>query len=853
MSFTITDTGTGTVAFNSFTLGGTNPGDFAIVGNTCPQPASVLAAGGNCAVTFEFIPTAAGSRSATITIVDNATGTPQHFTIAGTGQTPATTLSFSPSSISFTTPITIGSTSAQTYTYVTNTGNTPIAFTGYSIAGTNAADFKITPSTSCLLNPGTLAAGGACYMYVTFSPSVNGTESANLVFNDNASGSPQSVGLTGTGQAATQTLSFSPSLIAFSATSLGSSTPNYTYVQNTGTLPVTLTSFGITGTNASDFTLSTTTNCTPLPYTLAAGAQCYQYVSFMPSGTGSRTANLVVTDSASGSPQTVGLSGSGQSSTSFTVAPTTLTFAPQNQGTSGVQPVNVYNSGSVAVTISSVAVTGTNAADFVAANNCGSSVAAASHCAIMVTFTPSATGTRTATLTVTDSGTGSPQSVTLTGTGQSAVQTIYISQTALTFAAQNLNTTSAAQYVQIVDNGSGGVTIGGVTITGTNAADFTISNNTCTTLTAGGSCYVYVTFSPSAVGSRVATLQISDTATGSPQSVNLAGTGRSTTQTISFSPTILQYASQIVGATSTSQYFYIYNYGNTNLTVNSITIAGTNASDFAITQNECQPPIALTPGGGSCYVYIAFTPTAIGNRTASVQVSDSAPGSPHTVTLVGTGQSSTSTLNISALTGVDFGQQNEYTTSAAQYFYIYNVGTAPVTINNLSLTGTNAGDFSIYQNECPMNPASIAAAGSCYIYLQFTPTTTGQEYATLQITDTATGSPHLLQLSGIGVALTEITSLQPNEIDFGTVILGGSTGATANYFYVYNKGTVPLTFSSFNITGTNSGDFSLATGTCPSSPATLAAGAGCYWYVVFTPSGVGARTASIQVSDSAPG
>src|SRR3989454_4452372 len=99
-------------------------------------------------------------------------------------------------------------------------------------------------------------------------------------------------------------------------------------------------------------------------------------------------------------------------------SPTSLAFPSQTVGTaSGAQAVTLSNSGSAALSITSIAVTGTNSGDFGQTNNCGSSLAAGSSCAINVTFTPTATGTRSGTLTVTDNASNSPQTVSLTGTG----------------------------------------------------------------------------------------------------------------------------------------------------------------------------------------------------------------------------------------------------------------------------------------------------------------------------------------------------------------------------------------------------------------------------------------------------
>jgi hypothetical protein len=1085
-TLTITNTGTGTVTFYSMTLGGANPGDFPIILNSCPQPVSTLGAGQSCSVKFQFSPTAAGTRTATLTLVDNATGTPQQWTITGTGQTPVLTVtltaSTTASSINYTTPINTGTTAVNIgYTYITNTGNTTVTISNISFTGTNPSDFALSTSQSCGIAPFTLTAGAQCYYYVNFTPSASGARTANLVVTDTATNSPQSITVSGIGQTPTQVLAFSPTTISNSTpVNVGSTASNigYTYIENTGNSPMTVTAISITGANASDFALSASTNCTALPFVLGGngqcyyyinftpsaagtrtaslvvtssasnspqsvpisaigqtptsgltfsnipinagsvslgttavnanytyitntgttaftitglaisgtnasdfsltgasascaplpillnpGANCYTYVNFTPSATGVRTANLVVTDTASGSPHTDAITGTGTTTTSFTAGPASLAFGTQGLTTTSLpKTVNVFNTGATAVALTSVAATGVNPGDFNVTNGCGLSVAAGTSCAITITFSPAAAGARAASLTITPTtgtplttsltGTGaaatftlsispaslsyaaqfisttsaqqtvtvsntgnsaatfsnialtgtdagdyafsantcgsvlaqgasctvsitftptaggarpaaltftdnfnnSPQNVTISGTGKLSTQTLSISSTGIVFPALNLNTTSAANSVTVTNNGTASVSIGGVSLVGTNPSDFALQNNsTCAgTLAAGAACTIYVTFTPTVVGARAAVIQISDTAAGSPQSVSLNGTGRSLTQTINFSPTYIQFSTLNIGVTSAATES-IYNLGTANMTVNTVSIAGANASDFVIVPNQGTCPVGgvtVTPGS-SCSLNIAFTPSGVGNRIASLVVTDSASGSPHSVPLIGAGQSLTSYINLSA-NGIAFGQVNQYATSSAQNFYIYNVGTAPFTVDSLSIIGANAGDFSIDQNQCPMNPATVAAGGSCYIYLQFTPTTTGWETATLQIFNSTGASPQLVDLYGTGAAQTQITDLSPNEINFNTVLLGSSSGATANYFYIYNKGTTPMTFTSMNITGTNSGDFTLGTTTCPSGTATLAAGGSCYVYVVFTPQAVGPRSAVITIADSAP-
>src|SRR5437667_885355 len=76
--------------------------------------------------------------------------------------------------------------------------------------------------------------------------------------------------------------------------------------------------------------------------------------------------------------------------------------------------------GTTSLTITSIAITGTNAGDFAQTHTCASSLAAGASCSISVTFKPTASGTRTAALNISDNAAGSPQKVTLSGTGTTA-------------------------------------------------------------------------------------------------------------------------------------------------------------------------------------------------------------------------------------------------------------------------------------------------------------------------------------------------------------------------------------------------------------------------------------------------
>jgi hypothetical protein len=128
-------------------------------------------------------------------------------------------------------------------------------------------------------------------------------------------------------------------------------------------------------------------------------------------------ASVNITDNASGSPQTVSLSGTG-TAPSASVSPPSLAFGSQAMDiTSTAQTVTLSNTGNAPLSISSLALRGTNASDFAQTNTCGNSLAAGANCTIAVMFTPSLNAAEAATLTITDNASGSPQTVNLSGTG----------------------------------------------------------------------------------------------------------------------------------------------------------------------------------------------------------------------------------------------------------------------------------------------------------------------------------------------------------------------------------------------------------------------------------------------------
>lgn len=319
-----------------------------------------------------------------------------------------------------------------------------------------------------------------------------------------------------------------------------------------------------------------------------------------------------------------------------TLTPATMTFASTTEGTtSAAQVATLKNTGTVALSIASggITIAGTDASSYIKTTTCGTTLAAGATCTISVSFKPAATGTLTATLEVADNATGSPQKVALTGTGAAAsTLSITLSPTTLSFPNTASGATSDAQLVTVKNTGTATVTLSSISITGTNPTSFLELNNCGASLVSGASCTVFVAFKPASAAALKATLSIADTATGSPQTVALSGTGTAV-DSVTLSTKSLTFPSTAKGTTSEAQSVTLTNAGTSILDITGISITGTGATSF--TQlNTCGPTLAPA---ANCVVYVAFKPATTGTITASLSIADNGSASPQTVTLSGTG------------------------------------------------------------------------------------------------------------------------------------------------------------------------------------------------------------------------
>jgi hypothetical protein len=220
-----------------------------------------------------------------------------------------------------------------------------------------------------------------------------------------------------------------------------------------------------------------------------------------------------------------------------------------------------------------------------------------------------------------------------------APSTAGVSPRTLNFAALQVNSTSSAQAVTLTNTGNLALSVASITASG----DFAQTDNCGSSVAAGGSCAINVTFRPLVGGRLTGVLTITDNANGvagSTQTVSLSGAGTA----VSLSATSLNFGAQPEGSRSLMT-VTLTNLGSTPLSISGLSVVsiapftplGTKAGDFTIQSGSCVAGGSVA-GLGSCTINLAFKPATAGVRSATLVIADSDPSSPQTVNLTGTGR-----------------------------------------------------------------------------------------------------------------------------------------------------------------------------------------------------------------------
>ncbi len=397
---------------------------------------------------------------------------------------------------------------------VTNTGVAPLAVSRVAITG----DFNAADTCAGAVVP----VNGSCVLQVQFLPSVEGPRTGVLTIYANVHGGQATAMLSGVGTAPGSVVLNPYALIFPSITINGTSAAQNITITNVGASTATIQSPSISG----DFRLTANT----CGSSLTAGTGCTVSIVFSPVANGTRNGSFTVAGSSG--TQTASLTGTSTLSSTDSISPGSLTFGPQQLGSSSaIQQIVVTNAGDVPLTLLSARV---SSGDFIAVNGCGNSLNAHSACSINVMYAPRNVGAAAGVLLIADQFRS--QEVGLTGTGAAPPGVSLAPSASMTFPATAVGMQSPGQTVTVTNNGGLTLALESASLSGDFA--FTPGGSCGTSLSPASACTLQIAFVPIAGGTRSGALVLQDSSPTSPHTLALTGAGIDFTLTASGSTSL---------------------------------------------------------------------------------------------------------------------------------------------------------------------------------------------------------------------------------------------------------------------------------------------------------------------------
>ncbi len=587
--------------------------------------------------------------------------------------------------------------------------------------------------------------------------------------------SPQTVEIV-VEQPADTSLTDGSSTVAYSSVLVNTSSTKTFTIKNTGNTYLTGLTIAIDGPDADDFDV-TTVPVSPV----IAGASTTFVLTFQTSTLGAKTAalhissndadentfDIALTATSFGIPE---IDVQEVADTSFTSGGTT-DFGNAIVGTSKVKTFTVLNTGSAPITGLS---TYFSAGDFNMNTPLGSlTIAPGASTTFSVRFQPGGAGPATGSLELSSNDADeSTYVINFTGNGVpvSAPEIAVFNETddntelddnTGTVAFGSTEVGVGKTYTFIIRNkGTASLTGLALSKTGANAADFTFSPLSTTTLGFEGFTTFTVNFLPGAVGARTATIRVaSNDANENPFDIILTGTG--TTPEISIevpsgTPVAdagtLNFGASVPVGTAVDLTFLIKNLGTATLYLGTIAIDGANASDFSLLGLS---DAAIGPGQ-SANLPITFRPSSFGPRAAAIHfVNSDSNESPYDIKLTGTAvgpeisvEQPAATVLVDGVTSINFGPAVQ-PAFVSRTFTIKNPGTTNLTGIAASFVGPDAASFSI--TTPPL--ATLASKGTTTFIARFTPNAIRVFNATLRVaSNDYDEDPFDIAVTGEGVA-----------------------------------------------------------------------------------------------------
>ncbi len=476
-----------------------------------------------------------------------------------------------------------------------------------------------------------------------------------------------------------------------------------------------------------------------------------------------------------------------------TLTPASATFPNTTVGTSSSIAFTLTNNGNVPFPISNIGAQ----TYFSNTNNCPATLAASTSCTINLTFAPTVAGPVSSTLYVSYTIGNTIYQLTSSVSATALPQNLIFSPASVAFPNATVGTVAATQTVTLTNVGAASAAILGVSITGTNAAQFSQSNNCPANLAPSASCTFTLNATPTQVGPVTATLAVSTTLVGPTLPLAAAGAPAAGANTLVFSDTqfyVPAGGSGVVTVTNTGS-------GPVNFSLATI------SSGFTQT-NTCGTSLAA---GATCNVQ--FTAAAVaydGSPQAQVPFTG-------TFTLysdAATPVQSVALFTANALNVFDFGTASVGYPSAP----LFTASCQVACFGSPTITGPNSSDFP------SAGSSGCGSRGTCNYYYQFVPTASGYRIGTFTYQNNATAKFLFVGRGTPATGQVISYSISASSLNFGTYYAGGASPQPMT-LTLTNTGNQPVAFSSISVTGNNVFFYTFSeTDTC--AP-TLAVGATC--------------------------
>src|SRR2546426_652541 len=444
-----------------------------------------------------FAPASRGSITGSVSLVGNAMTSPTTSALSGTGVQPLQPqLSVTPPSASFGN---VGVGTRNTYAFtLTNSGSASVTV--------RSEERRVGKECRSRWSPHHYKKKGQKTNFtVVFAPASTGNITVSVSLVSNALNSPTTDALAVLGvQPLQPQLSVTPPSASFGNVGVGTRNTYAFTLTNSGSASVTVSQANVSGSGLSVAGLS-------LPLTLTPGQKTSFSVAFAPASTGNVTGSVSLVSNALNSPTTIALSGTAVQP-QLSVVPPSASFGDVAVGTRNSQTITLINSGTGNVTISQATPSGNGFS--ITGLTFPLTLSAGQRTSFNVAFAPTSAGSVTGSLSLVSDAPNSPSTIALSGTGVTSTFLLTASPTSLSFGNVTVGSNSTPQTVTLTNSGNSSVSISQINVSG---RGFSASGLTAPlTLAAGRTASFSVVFASTTAGTATGNVSLVSNATNSP-------------------------------------------------------------------------------------------------------------------------------------------------------------------------------------------------------------------------------------------------------------------------------------------------------------------------------------------------